>query len=45
MLRQALAFYQINDSTSCRLLLKKIIKKYPHSSEARIAKAKLKTIK
>ncbi len=45
MLRQALAFYQINDKTSCRLLLKRIIKKYPRSNEARIARAKLKTIK
>lgn len=45
MLRQALAFNEINDKKSSRLLLKKIVKKYPNSSEAKIAKAKLKTIK
>jgi tol-pal system protein YbgF len=45
MLRQALAFYEIKDKTSSRLLLKKIIKEFPGTSEAKIAKAKLKTIK
>ena len=45
MLRQALAFYEIKDKTSSRLLMKKIIKKYPDSSEAAIAKTRLKTMK
>lgn len=45
MLRQALAFYEIKDKKSSRILLKGIIKKYPGSNEAKIAKAKLKTIK
>ena len=45
MLRQALAFNEINDKKSYRLILKKIVKKYPNSSEAKIARAKLKTIK
>ena len=45
MLRQALAFYEIKDKISSKLLLKKIIKKYPRSDEAKIAKAKLKTLK
>ena len=45
MLRQALAFYEIKDKISSKLLLKNIIKKYPNSSEAKIAEAKLKTIK
>ena len=44
MLRQAIAFYEIKDKTSARLLLKKVIKKYPDSSEAEVARAKLKTI-
>jgi tol-pal system protein YbgF len=44
MLRQALAFYEIKDKISSRLLLKKIIKEYPNSSEAKIAKTKLKTL-
>jgi len=42
ILRQALAFYEIRDKTSARLLLKKLILKYPKSSEAKIAKAKLR---
>ncbi|UCF85439.1 MAG: tol-pal system protein YbgF [Desulfobacteraceae bacterium] len=45
MLRQAFAFHEINDKVSSKLLLKKIIKKYPDSSEAKIASAKLKTLK
>ncbi len=45
MLKQALAFYEIKDATSSNLLLKKIIKKYPDSAEAKIAEAKLKTMK
>lgn len=45
MLRQALAFYEIKDKISSKLLLKKIIKKYPNSSEAKIAKIKLKIFK
>ena len=45
MLKQALAFYEIQDSISCRAILKRIVKKFPHSSEAKIAEAKLKTIK
>ncbi|MBW2110832.1 MAG: hypothetical protein JRH00_05255 [Deltaproteobacteria bacterium] len=35
----------MKDKTSARLLLKKLVKKYPKSNEAKIAKAKLKTIK
>jgi len=42
VLRQALAFYEIRDKTSARLLLRKLIMKYPKSSEAKIAKAKLR---
>jgi tol-pal system protein YbgF len=45
MLRQALAFYELKDKTSARLLLKKLIRNFPNSSEAKIAQAKLKTIK
>ena len=45
LLKQALAFYEINDSISCRAILKRIVKKFPDSSEAKIAEAKLKTIK
>ena len=45
ILRQALAFYEIGDKISSKLLLKKVIKEYSDSSEAKIAEAKLKTIK
>ena len=45
MLRQALAFEAIKDTTSAKLLLKKIIKNYPDSNEAGIAKTKLESMK
>jgi len=45
ILRQALAFNEINDKTSSKLLLKKLISQYPTSNEAKIAEAKLKTMK
>jgi TolA-binding protein len=45
MLRQALAFYEIKDKKSSLILLKRIIKNYPGSNEAKIAKAKLEKIK
>lgn len=45
LLRQAGAFLEIKDKTSSRLLLKKVIEKYPKSSEAKIARKKLKTLK
>lgn len=44
MLRQAVAFLEIKDKTSARLLLKKIVKEYPDSSEAELAKKKLKVL-
>ena len=44
-LRQAIAFLEIKDKTSTRLLLKKIINRYPDSSEAQIAKKKLEALK
>jgi tol-pal system protein YbgF len=45
MLRQAIAFLEINDKTSAGLLLQKVIKQFPATSEAEIARAKLKAIK
>ena len=44
-LKQAMAFLAIKDKTSSSLLLKKIIKNYPKSNEAKIAQAKLRTLK
>ena len=45
MLRQAAAFQELKDKTSTRLLLQKIIKTYPNSSEAAIAKKRLDALK
>lgn len=45
MLRQAVAFHEIKDDISAKLLLRKVIKQYPKSSEAAIARKKLKTLK
>ena len=43
--RQAAAFQELKDKTSTRLLLQKIIKAYPSSSEAAIAKERLDALK
>lgn len=45
MLRQAIAFQKIDDNTMSRLLFEKVVKEFPNSSEAEIAKAELKKIK
>jgi tol-pal system protein YbgF len=45
MLRQAVAFYELKDTLSARLLLKKIIREYPNSSEAKIARTRLNSLK
>jgi len=45
LLRQAMAFLEIKDKISSKLLLKRIVKQYPKSSEAKIARKKLKTIR
>ena len=45
MLRQAIAFQEIKDNISAKILLRKIVRKYPNSSEAKIASSKLKTQK
>ena len=44
MLRQALAFLEINDKTSTKIVLKQLIKQFPGSNEAKIAENKLKAI-
>jgi tol-pal system protein YbgF len=43
--RQAVAFYEINDKISARLLLNRVIRSYPDSEEADLAKKKLDAIK
>lgn len=42
MLRQAMAFLEIKDKVSFRVLLKKIINEHPKSSEAEIARRRLR---
>lgn len=47
MLRQAMAFLLLKkpDKAAARIRLKEIVRKYPQSTEAKIAKQKLKTLK
>jgi len=45
LLRQAFAFLEIKDQTSAKLLLNRVVKNYPGSSEAKIAQKKLETLK
>jgi TolA-binding protein len=40
-----MAFLEINDKTSAKLLLSKVVKTYPGSNEAKIAQKKLETLK
>jgi len=44
MLRQAIAWFEIKEKKAGIIILKNLIKKYPDSDEAKIAKAKLKKI-
>ena len=44
MLKQGLAFYKLKDKANARLILKELIKKYPHTHAALIAGKKLKEI-
>jgi len=45
LLKQAFSFIAIDDTNSAKLILQKIIDRYPTSAQAEIAKAKLKTLK
>jgi len=45
LLKQAFSFIAINDTNSAKLILRKIIDRYPTSAQAEIANAKLKTLK
>ncbi len=44
MLKQAMAFLKINDKTSTRILLKRIISSFPESDQAKVAKQRLETL-
>lgn len=45
MLKQAFAFIALNDSNSAKLLLQKIIERYPSTEQAEIARTKIKGLK
>jgi tol-pal system protein YbgF len=45
LLKQGLAFLNLGDKNNSRLILKELIKKYPNSNEAQIAKDKVKSLK
>lgn len=45
LLKQGLAFLNLGDSANSRIILEELIKKYPESNEAKIAKETLKDIK
>ncbi len=45
LLKQGLAFHSLGDKANTRLILTELIKKYPKSNEAKIAKQKLKRLK
>jgi len=45
MLKQAFAFIALNDGNSAKLLLQKVIERFPASEQAEIARAKLKSLK
>ena len=45
LFKQALAFLELGDKTDAGGLFRKVIERYPHSDEAKMAKKKLETIK
>jgi len=45
LLKQAFSFIALNDSNSAKLLLQKIIERYPSSEQAEIARTKIKGLK
>jgi len=45
LLKQGLSFLKLNDKTSARLILQLVIKDFPNTTQARIARAKLQEIK
>lgn len=45
LLKQALSFMELGDKSSAKLLLQRVIKEYPNTSSARIARGKLPSLK
>jgi len=44
LLKQGLAFVRLGDNNSAKIVLKKLIKFYPNTPQARVAKKQLKMI-
>ena len=44
LLKQGFSFLNLDDKSNARLILRELIRKYPDSNEAEIAKKKLKTL-
>ncbi|RLB89027.1 MAG: tol-pal system protein YbgF [Deltaproteobacteria bacterium] len=44
LLKQGFAFFNLGDKTNARLILKELVRKYPRSNEAKIARKKLKVL-
>ncbi|MFH0725942.1 MAG: tol-pal system protein YbgF [Pseudomonadota bacterium] len=45
LLKQGLSFFNLNEKPNARIILQEIVRKYPTSNEAKIAKEKLSTLK
>jgi len=45
LLKQGLSFLKLNDKTSAKLILQQVIKDFPNTTQARIARVKLQEIK
>jgi TolA-binding protein len=45
LLKQGFAFLNLGDKSNSRLILEELIRKYPKSNEAKIARDKLKDLK
>ena len=44
-MKQGLSFLELGDKASARLILQNVIKDYPNTSQARVARSKLLEIK
>ena len=45
LLKQGMAFQKLGDKASARIVYQQIVKKYPQTNQARVAKAKLSELK
>lgn len=45
LLKQGISFHNLGDKASAKLLLQQVIREYPNTSQARIARSKLQEIK